>query len=174
MEDFVSELSRIIKNSSRDDEDNIDEQEVLDSIESIGSKEETLFMKICKGTASPEEINEYARVNGIEGFDLEDTLMKSFKQGKELARDIESRLTEQSNEVTSIMNEEITGNTEDNTEEVLNRLSHIEDRLMSLEQHIVFLRSLLDPSFNKSSTDTNNEIINRANNISSDNYSVYI
>lgn len=156
MDEFISEISRILNNS---EDEEINSQQVIDGIESINCGQETSLMKICKGTATTKEIEEYAKSNNMDDFNIEDILMKSFKEGEDLAKNIESNILE----------------TKDckSNEEVLIRLTEIENKLINLENHIISLRAALDPSFNKTPPPSNIQI-DRSDDISSDNYSVYI
>lgn len=157
--EFINEISRILNNSKNNiDEDIVNTDQVVHSLENMNTESEDLFSKICTGTATMEQIKLYANHIGLDitGEELEQTLPLGFKKGQELAQEIESSLALQREEIENI-SQEVISNTFENTKEILNRLDNIEARLDKLDKHFISLLPVAS-----------------SNNEESDNYNIYI
>lgn len=67
------------------------ENSVISMIKSLEEGEEAIFLKICTGTATEEEIKEWSEKEGMDPSLVQDILVPSFRIGQDIAADIDNQ-----------------------------------------------------------------------------------
>lgn len=169
------EIPRIIRNpvDTTDGNGNNDHttDEVVNMIESLEKGEPPVLLKIVSGSATQDEISDWADSNDIPTEDTDQVLamlMSSFATGTRIAEKLEADMSEQTRNINDVLN---TINTDEssnfNKNQVLQQLDNILKRLDSIRQEVTSLIQGLNSP--KPSPAQNTEP-----NIEPNNYSVYL
>ena len=114
-------------------------QDILSVIQSLEQGEEPFLLKLINGTASTEQIQEWATSNDISPENI-DTLIgqltESFQAGEKMAEALEATLKTQSQDITEIQNHLSTNNNNWDKERVLDQLEDIWQRLDTLQSEV--------------------------------------
>lgn len=126
--------NNIENNIENNTEDNI--KNVLYMIEDIENGKEPIMFKICMGTATSDEIIEWANEQGLETGQIENTIKElklSFTEGAKIAENIENPPDHE-----SLVPEGAINNIEENmTDEViLNKLNTISEQLDTIKKDV--------------------------------------
>jgi len=145
-----TEMKTIIDNRDEDPVgDKCDINEVVNVIESLEKGEKPILLKIVSGDATPDEIAEWSKSNDIPTEDIDQVLsmlISSFAAGTEIAERIEADMTEQSENINTILSS-INSNelTNFDKEKVLKQLDSILARLDTIRQEVTGLIYTLKP-----------------------------
>ena len=104
--------------------------DVLGMIEKLENGEEPIMFKICMGTATPEEISEWASNNNIPSEDIEtviNSMKSSFMQGNEIAENIETSPSD----------------TETSNDQLLSRLDLVLSQLDNIYQEVMTISDIV-------------------------------
>ena len=113
-------------------------QDILSVIQSLEQGEEPFLLKLINGTASSEQIQEWATSNDIspENIDtLISQLTESFQAGEKMAEALESTLKTQTQDIAEIQ-DHVQHNGVWDKEKVLDQLEDIWQRLDTLQSEV--------------------------------------
>jgi len=137
---LTTEIPRLIKSSSSNNDNNTDMEKVLTMIETIENGEEPIMFKICMGTATSEEIKAWANDQGLVDENIGEAiknLQQSFDQGIKIAKKIEN----------PIDNTNLTNNP--TTETIMNRLNQILEQLEDMKNEVICISNMLRQKDNR-------------------------
>lgn len=114
---------------------------IVDMVNMLESGEEPLILKICMGTASEDEIKEWARQENITDVDSAIAeIQQSFTQGAQMAETIDIEDTDDNNN-------------QNNNQNINDRLDKIVSQLDTIMKEVHDIRNIIS---NKSFKDNNN------------------
>ena len=118
-----------------------DTDQILDTIKSLETGEQSLLLKVCSGNATSKDIDEWSKnehINDEEINELLSMLKASFTVGEQLAKEMEQKLSDQKNEIKSI-DLDITMN----KDEVVAKLNEISEKIDGIKEEVEKLLNIL-------------------------------
>ena len=120
-------------------------QDILSVIQSLEQGEEPFLLKLINGSASREQIEEWAVTNDISSENIDtliNQLTESFQAGEKMAEALETTLKGQAQDITEIQ-DHVQHNGVWDKEKVLEQLEDIYQRLDTLQDEVFNLINCL-------------------------------